>query len=477
MEVGHFGVMNALRTGNPCIDIIVAMLIPVFITAIGTGFRDVWAKLKTWVSMHFPTQTYTRTVVYYQITSPGCITIDSHEELTLQDAIMRHVSRADFSDILSAKVTLQKIKSDSDAMRVVITPPDGTWVAVEDVEFMSNVVETKTQSKKGPITNTTTTMQIRGDKVKVDAFIELAYKVHAEYLSTKDHNRYFYMQQTGDEGPVKYKRYVLSGSKTFDNLFFPQKKDVLHLLDNFTNKTGKFSSTSYPEKLGFLLHGPPGTGKTSMIKAIAKYTNRHIVPISLHCIKTNQELMDMMCDRMFPLLGSNDKTIPKEYSEILFVMEDVDAAGGVVNKRTHDDDDSDEEDDTYRMPLRHDKLNPATLKPKKRHDKLNLAGLLNAIDGVIDTPGRMLIMTSNHPEKLDPALIRPGRINMQILMDYMRMEEMTEMIESMFQCSLTSEQRETLKRVYPAMDFMTPATLENMCSMHNTVDALLHEFV
>lgn len=44
-------------------------------------------------------------------------------------------------------------------------------------------------------------------------------------------------------------------------------------------------------------------------------------------------------------------------------------------------------------------------------DTLNLAGLLNVLDGVVDTPGRLLVLSTNHPEVLDPALIRPGRIN------------------------------------------------------------------
>lgn len=47
-------------------------------------------------------------------------------------------------------------------------------------------------------------------------------------------------------------------------------------------------------------------------------------------------------------------------------------------------------------------------------DDLNLAGLLNVLDGVVDTPNRIVIMTTNHPEKLDPALIRPGRINKKV---------------------------------------------------------------
>jgi SpoVK/Ycf46/Vps4 family AAA+-type ATPase len=48
---------------------------------------------------------------------------------------------------------------------------------------------------------------------------------------------------------------------------------------------------------------------------------------------------------------------------------------------------------------------------KARKDELNLCRLLNVIYVVVDTPGRMLILTSNHPEMLDPALIHPGRID------------------------------------------------------------------
>ena len=48
---------------------------------------------------------------------------------------------------------------------------------------------------------------------------------------------------------------------------------------------------------------------------------------------------------------------------------------------------------------------PSFLKPNP--DALSLAGLLNVRDGVVDTPGRIVILTSNHPELLDPSLIRP----------------------------------------------------------------------
>lgn len=55
--------------------------------------------------------------------------------------------------------------------------------------------------------------------------------------------------------------------------------------------------------------------------------------------------------------------------------------------------------------------------PSRMH---NQQGLLNVLDGVVDTPGRIVIMTTNQVDVLDPALIRPGRIDKTILLDYMK---------------------------------------------------------
>lgn len=47
-------------------------------------------------------------------------------------------------------------------------------------------------------------------------------------------------------------------------------------------------------------------------------------------------------------------------------------------------------------------------------------GLLNVLDGVVDTPGRIVVMTTNLINILDDALIRPGRIDKKILLGYMK---------------------------------------------------------
>jgi len=69
---------------------------------------------------------------------------------------------------------------------------------------------------------------------------------------------------------------------------------------------------------------------------------------------------------------------------------------------------------------------------KSKSMGVNLGDILNVLDGIIETPGRILVITSNHPEKIDPALLRPGRIDIKIHMDGLRRKEITEIINLFF---------------------------------------------
>ena len=72
-------------------------------------------------------------------------------------------------------------------------------------------------------------------------------------------------------------------------------------------------------------------------------------------------------------------------------------------------------------------------------DKLNLSGILNVLDGVVDAPNRLLVMTTNHPEKLDPALIRPGRVDKKFHLSYLVGEQAVRMAAHYFQEELEGE--------------------------------------
>merc|ERR1719382_363026 len=95
-------------------------------------------------------------------------------------------------------------------------------------------------------------------------------------------------------------------------------------------------------------------------------------------------------------------------------------------------------------------VKPSIFKGKhgfEGEDDLNLAGLLNVLDGVVDSPGRIVVMTTNHPDKLDPALIRPGRINKRIHLGYVKASALCAMAEHYMLVKLTQEDRRRLEVV------------------------------
>jgi SpoVK/Ycf46/Vps4 family AAA+-type ATPase len=113
-------------------------------------------------------------------------------------------------------------------------------------------------------------------------------------------------------------------------------------------------------------------------------------------------------------------------------------------------------------------------------DALNLSGLLNVLDGVVDTPGRILIMTSNHPEKLDPALIRPGRIDKKLMLGYMSGDDVCELLEHYFQIALEASQKSRVRHAIkgdqllnmPALN-LTPAQVEQLTAEHDEIEDMI----
>ena len=117
---------------------------------------------------------------------------------------------------------------------------------------------------------------------------------------------------------------------------------------------------------------------------------------------------------------------------------------------------------------------------KEEKDTLSLAGLLNQLDGVLDTPGRMVVMTTNHPDKLDPALIRPGRIDKTIHLSFMKATEAAQMIKHYFKVELTSQQHHRLEKFLGIAKTdlgtskgKTAAFVEQRCAEYDTVDEML----
>ncbi len=114
------------------------------------------------------------------------------------------------------------------------------------------------------------------------------------------------------------------------------------------------------------------------------------------------------------------------------------------------------------------------LKKFKKFDytqciNITMKGFLEVLDGIFDCPGRMVIMTSNHPEKLDPAILRHGRVNHRIHLTKINRPEMIKMISYYYEQDLSVEQIEHL----PPDGLLAPSTIEQYMSECKTIDDLL----
>ena len=151
------------------------------------------------------------------------------------------------------------------------------------------------------------------------------------------------------------------------------KERIITDVKDFLTSSKWYYQRGIPYRRGYLLHGPPGSGKSSFIQALAGELDYNIAILNL----SERGLTD---DRLNLLLT----IIPKR---TLVLLEDADAA--FANRRQTDS-------DGYRGA------------------NVTFSGLLNALDGVGSAEERVLFLTTNHVERLDAALVRPGRVDMTI---------------------------------------------------------------
>ncbi len=184
---------------------------------------------------------------------------------------------------------------------------------------------------------------------------------------------------------------------------------ILSDCQEFITNSQWYTDRGIPYRRGYLLYGPPGCGKSSYVMAMAGELEYSICLLNL----SERGLSD---DRLNHLLS----TAPQQS---IVLLEDIDAA--FVSR---------EESKTIKTAY-------------EGLTQLTLSGLLNALDGVASAEGRIVVMTTNYLDRLDPALIRPGRVDIKQLVGYATEYQLQQMFARFYPESSLEKSRVFAKRV------------------------------
>jgi hypothetical protein len=266
-------------------------------------------------------------------------------------------------------------------------------------------------------------------------------------------------------------------NRSFGNLFGEEIDLIRERVRFFQTRRDWYDEKGIPYTLGVLLSGPPGTGKTSTIKCLANETNRHIICVSMGSDMTRIQLENLFYnENVVVVVDGQSQTVCIPLDQRLYVLEDADAQQGSMLLRR-----SESPAEPLLNALQEDCMGREG-KPRFRiedageHLKVDLSFLLNLLDGVLENPGRLLVITSNHPEKLDAALVRPGRIDVVAQFKTCSLATLRKMVEFFYETTLDARHVQELQEVVSdaTEGGLTPAQVYRLLFQHfGDIDAAI----
>ena len=222
---------------------------------------------------------------------------------------------------------------------------------------------------------------------------ELIHEISAHAASEEKRKPRAYISSCG-----WWRRMPVFQPRILETVDLPREDEsrILTSIEEFLDARNLYCQRGIPYHLNFLFEGIPGTGKTSLASALCGRFG-----LNLHLL--NIAGPGMNDERLVELMMG----LPRRS---LLLMEDVDA---LVPERR----------DKPHMPAPQEVTAEGMAPAPQTPEGITLSGLLNCMDGITAPDGAVIVMTTNHPELIDPALLRPGRVDVRVHFGNMELEQ------------------------------------------------------
>ncbi|CAH1426703.1 unnamed protein product [Lactuca virosa] len=284
----------------------------------------------------------------------------------------------------------------------------------------------------------------------------------ANEIRRKNQDRLLYTNSRGgslDSRGHPWESVPFKHPSTFDTLAMdPEKKaEIMSDLRDFADGQAFYKRTGRAWKRGYLLYGPPGTGKSSMIAAMANFLGYDIYDLELTEVNTNSELR---------------KLLMKTSSKSIIVIEDIDCSINLTNRKKSNSSGGRSSGGAFDggSEMRTGPGAPGGPGDPENNgnnnNSITLSGLLNFTDGLWSCCGseRIFVFTTNHIEKLDPALLRSGRMDMHVFMSYCSFPSLKILLKNYLGYDDGDIETEVLAKLAEVIDEaeMTPADISEV---------------
>lgn len=481
MESTSFLIYEKIKSGDSLTkhEILVYFIVIPLIGILMTQMKEMGLKVLDYIKPYFEFKNNTLTLSGREIIHNSCMCFEYPESMLALNHWLQLNKKITkfrvFNSNRNGDYFYEDIKRSMKSENCAYIAEQCKKTKIDDDLYLSVTVEKfNNEGKKEQTFGNQTSMTLSSKKRNLNEFLENILEEYQKFIEKKNNGKLFHFLYQGwnsETNRPEWSKEVISektnpSHETFEHIINEHtgyfKRDIQKLKDmEYYRKSG------LKRKKGYLFYGHPGCGKTASVMAMAIEDNRHIIEVPISRVEKNKEIENIL------KLAKIDN-IPFRKDEIIILFDEIDCGCSALKEREKEPEiDLKNGKDKGYPDFMKNLIASSVIDSSNKDDKLNLGMMLSRLDGIGNYNGLIIVATTNHKEKLDPAMYRELRLS-PVFFDYSRKEDIIVMMEKFYKTTLTQREK---NKIPDRNAGITPAKVRWLFEKYeNSLEDLLTHF-